>query len=60
MEQSPIEQGERFSMSRGQNQARRPATKFAHLQKKLGKQTVQKNVQAQREALRLRPKKGLP
>ena len=47
-------------MSRGQNQARRPATKFAHLQKKLGKQNVQKNVQAQREALRLRPKKGLP
>lgn len=47
-------------MSRGQNQARRPATKFAHLQKKLGKQSIQKNVQNQRDALRPRPKKGLP
>ncbi len=47
-------------MSRGQNSARRPATKFAHLQKKLSKQSVQKNLQGQREALRSRPKKGLP
>lgn len=47
-------------MSRGQGGARRPATKFAHLQKKLSKQNVQKNVQSQREALRPRPKKGLP
>ena len=47
-------------MPRGQNQARRPATKFAHLQKKLGKQNVAKNVQSQRDALRPRPKKGLP
>lgn len=47
-------------MSRGEGGARRPATKFAHLQKKLGKQSVQKNVQAQRVTLRPRPKKGLP
>ena len=47
-------------MSRGQNNARQPATKFAHLQKKLGKQNVAKNVQSQRDALRPRPKKGLP
>ena len=50
----------RLLMPRGQNQARRPATKFAHLQKKLGKQIVAKNIQSQREALRPRPKKGLP
>jgi len=48
------------NMSRGQGGARRPATKFAHLQKKIGKQGVQRNLQSQREALRLRPKKGLP
>ena len=47
-------------MSRGEGGARQPATKFAHLQKKLGKQSVQKNLQGQREALRMRPKKGLP
>jgi hypothetical protein len=47
-------------MPRGQGGARRPATKFAHLQKKLGKQNVAKNVQGQRDALRPRPKKGLP
>ncbi len=47
-------------MPRNQGGARRPATKFAHLQKKLSKQSLQKNVQNQREALRPRPKKGLP
>ena len=47
-------------MPRGQGGARCPATKFPQLQKKLGKQSVQKNLQVQRQALRPRPKKGLP
>ncbi len=34
-------------MNRRQNGARRPATKFAHLQKKLDKLNVQKNLDRQ-------------
>ena len=37
-------------MNRGQSGARRPATKFAHLQKKLDKLNVQKNLNRQRSA----------
>ncbi len=47
-------------MSRGEGGARRPATKFPQLQKKLARQSVQKNLQSQRSVLRPRPKKGLP
>lgn len=50
-------------MSRGSGGARRPATKFAHLQKKLGKQNVQRNLQSQplkEPTQKLRLKKGLP
>lgn len=47
-------------MPRGQGGARRPATKFPQLQKKLARQSVQKTLQGQRETLRSRPKKGLP
>ena len=50
-------------MSRGQGGARRPATKFAHLQKKLGKQNVQRNLQAQPPSAPVRPPrktKGFP
>ncbi|MBC7819954.1 MAG: hypothetical protein IAG10_23980 [Planctomycetaceae bacterium] len=47
-------------MPRGQGGARRPATKFPQLQKKLGRQNIQKNLQGQRSVLRPRPKKGLP
>lgn len=39
-------------MARGQGGARRPATKFAQLQKKLGRQNVQRNLQAQAQANR--------
>jgi len=35
-------------MNRGQSGARRPATKFAQLQKKLDKLNVQKNLDRQR------------
>jgi cell shape-determining protein MreC len=37
----------RLVMNRGQSGARRPATKFAHLQKKLDKLNVQKNLNRQ-------------
>ena len=47
-------------MPRGQGGARRPATKFPQLQKKLARQSVQKNLQSQRCSLPPRPKKGLP
>ena len=50
-------------MVRGTGGARRPATKFAHLQKKLGKQNVQRNLQAQppkEPDRRPRGTKGLP
>ena len=39
-------------MARGQGGARRPATKFAQLQKKFGRQNVQRNLQAQAQASR--------
>ncbi len=39
-------------MARGQEGARRPATKFAQLQKKLGRQNVQRNLQAQAQVSR--------
>ena len=50
-------------MARGTGGARRPATKFAHLQKKLGKQNVQRNLQGRPPAEPVRPPrktKGLP
>jgi hypothetical protein len=55
-------------MARGTGGGRRPATKFAHLQKKIGKQNVQRNLQMQppKELLakepdrRPRGTKGLP
>jgi hypothetical protein len=47
-------------MPRGQGSVRRPATKFPQLQKKLARQSVQRNLQSQRGILRPRPKKGLP
>ena len=50
-------------MSRSQDGARRPATKFAHLRKKLGKQNVQRNLQGQppqEPVRRPRGSKGLP
>ena len=52
-------------MARGQGGARRPATKFAQLQKKLGRQNVQRNLQGQAQASRalstsLTPRIGKP
>lgn len=47
-------------MPRGHGGARRPATKFPQLQKKLARQSIQKNLQGQRAVSPPRPKKSLP
>jgi hypothetical protein len=47
-------------MPRGQGGARRPATKFPQLQKKLARQGVQKNLHSQCGSSLHKPKKGLP